>query len=86
MSISESFWLKWHVSMCPIADRSATTSTVMYILYMAVTGSVQGVCLSFCTERRKLRIREDHKREMSVGLLPTVRRVSDTPTVCARPK
>jgi hypothetical protein len=57
MSLSESLWLKWYVNMCPIApDLSATTSTVMYVLYMAVTGSV---CLSFCTERRKLRIRKD---------------------------
>jgi hypothetical protein len=67
MSLSESFSLKWYVIICPIADRSATASTVMYVLYMAVIGSVQGVCLSFCTEGRKLRIREDHKREVSVG-------------------
>jgi len=38
-----------------------------YVLYMAVTGSVQGLCLSFCTERRKLHIRKDYKeRERGV--------------------
>ena len=85
-----SFSLKWLVSMCPIADGSATSSTVMCVLYLAVTGSVQGVYRS--VRRGESYASEKTTRErcpwvcnLLYNVFP-IHRTAKALTVCARPK